>query len=63
MVVKIMVPFLGSYYMTAPSISGTQKGTLILTPPNYEIKVETCFSLVISIPWHVSRAVLLAFRL
>ena len=25
-------PFLGPYYNTAPYISGTQKGTIILTP-------------------------------
>ena len=31
MVVEIMVPFGGPYYITAPTVSGTQKGTLILT--------------------------------
>ena len=31
MVVKIRVPFLVTYYITAPIICGTQKGTIILT--------------------------------
>ena len=39
-VVKIMVPFWGPSYNTAPSIEGTQKGTLMLTTTHTGVCME-----------------------
>ena len=51
-------PFLGSYYNMAPNISGTQKGTIVLTTTHVGVRVSSWTPEVSSGPVVLSYGVL-----